>query len=324
MFYFKKMNLLSILAFFAACISLGVIGLGAFTRLMDAGLGCPDWPLCYGHIVVPHSIAIDKYKAWAEMIHRYFAGFLSILIVCVIVLSFVRPNRNRTNVLCALALVFLILYQIILGQLTVTLKLMPTIVVGHLIGGFCILSVLWLIFLNSCTFYSIKILTSRKMIFFSYIAIILLFLQIMLGAWTSTNYAALVCPDFPFCLNDHPFMVMDFQNAFHFFVDTQVNYEGGILSDVARKTIHMMHRVGALLITTYLFIFTILLRIKSPIIFWIWGLLTLQIFLGIVNALFQLPVVSAVSHTIVAAMLLLSLITLLFQMKKRSDDEGNI
>ncbi len=337
MFYFKKMNLLSIFALFAACFALGVIGLGAFTRLMDAGLGCPDWPLCYGHVYVPHAIAVDKYKAWAEMVHRYFAGLLSILIVCVIGLSFMRSYRNRMTVLCSLALVILILYQIILGQLTVTLKLMPIIVVGHLIGGFLILSFLWLIFLTSSHEFSVMPAELRARwhpewqlnssgwsrpdicVYFAYIAIVLIFLQIMLGAWTSTNYAALSCPDFPFCFNDHPFFSMDFQRAFHFFTDKNLNYEGGILSDTARQTIHMSHRLGALVVTIYLFIFTLLIRIKSPVIFWIWGLLTLQIFLGIVNVTFQLPLFSAVSHTLVAAMLLLSLVTFLFQLRKRSE-----
>lgn len=307
---------LRVLSLFATFFALGVIALGAFTRLMDAGLGCPDWPLCYGHAIVPSAIAIDKYKAWAEMIHRYFAGMLSVLILFVIVLSFFRPNRNRTNIICAIGLIFLISYQIILGQLTVTLKLMPIIVLGHLLGGFCILSLLWLVFLNA-TQKLPKITVSKGIIFLGYIALILLFSQIMLGAWTSTNYAALSCPDFPFCFNDHPFFTMDFQNAFHLLVDKQMNYEGGVLPDTARQTIHMMHRIGALIITVYLFIFTLILRLKSPVIIWIWGLLTLQIFLGILNVILSLPLFSAVSHTLVASMLLLSLVTLLFQLQKR-------
>ncbi len=304
-------NFLSILSLFAVGWALSVIGLGAFTRLMDAGLGCPDWPLCYGHMIVPHSPMIDKYKAWAEMIHRYFAGFLSILIMAVIALSFFKKYRNRYLMIYSLCLIFLILYQIILGQLTVTLKLMPVIVVGHLLGGFLIVSVLWLIFLNS----RFPFIPKRNPISIGVlIGIILLFFQIILGAWTSTQYAALSCPDFPFCFNAHPFFTMDFQNAFHFFVQKGVNYEGGILSDSARQTIHMMHRVGALVLTLYLFLFTYLMRfhLKNAIVFWIWGMLILQIFLGIVNVIFKLPIFTAVSHTIVAALLLLSLLTLFF------------
>jgi cytochrome c oxidase assembly protein subunit 15 len=268
------------------------------------------------------------------MIHRYFAGFLSILIIAIIILSFLKQNRTRAQLTFAASFVMLISYQIILGQLTVTLKLMPVIVVGHLLGGFLILSVLWLIFLNCCRYLSCPSSVVRggiqcgistatpasfSNIFFACLGVFLLLLQIMLGAWTSTNYAALSCPDFPFCFNANPFFTMDFQNAFQFFVDKNVNYEGGILSDTARQTIHMMHRIGALIVTVYIFLFTCLLqkKLNKSLIFTIWGLLTLQIFLGIVNVIFQLPILTAVCHTIVASLLLLSLVTLVYQLQKR-------
>jgi cytochrome c oxidase assembly protein subunit 15 len=249
-----RQRFLSTLALCGSFFALSVIALGAFTRLIDAGLGCPDWPGCYGHFIVPltdmarqhvnlhyPATPLVVYKAWAEMIHRYFVGGLSIFIL-VITFSILckKEYRIRSNVVLASGLLLLLVYQIILGQLTVTLKLLPIIVSQHLLGGFFILSLLWLIYLNNRN-------TPRKIdnnkftiiLAMALLGFILLLLQIALGAWTSTNYASLSCPDFPFCMNDHPIMSMHFRAAFTFFSSTTINYEGGVLPESVRQTIQI-------------------------------------------------------------------------------------
>ena len=143
-----KNKWVALISLFASFFALCVIGLGAFTRLVDAGLGCPDWPGCYGHLIVSTDTALNTFKAWAEMIHRYFAGSLSILTLGVMILI-VGYVRTRANITFAIMLLLLIVYQILLGQWTVTFKLLPIVVTQHLIGGYLILSTLWLIYLNN-------------------------------------------------------------------------------------------------------------------------------------------------------------------------------
>ncbi len=321
---------LSRLAFCASFFALCVIALGAFTRLIDAGLGCPDWPGCYGHITVPVTETAKQfatlhfpgtnlvaYKAWAEMIHRYFVAGLScfILIIIAIVIS-KKTFRIRSNLLLCGFLVVLLAYQIMLGQWTVTLKLLPSIVSQHLLGGYLILSTLWLIYLNNKI---VKVQGAnphlKKLLPWTALALILVLMQIMLGAWTSTNYASLSCPDFPFCVNNQT-TVFHFKEAYNLFAPLGVNYEGGVLSTTIRQTIQMTHRFGAVIVTLYLFaLFAFAsLQLKSrpdlmKSLYLILGLLCLQLCVGISNVIFKLPLVTAISHTLLAALLLLSVLT---------------
>jgi cytochrome c oxidase assembly protein subunit 15 len=337
-------SLVSTLALCACFFALGVIGLGAFTRLMDAGLGCPDWPGCYGHMMVPvtakaREVAATLYpnthlvtfKAWAEMIHRYFAGCLGFLIIAVIIAMLKNDFHVRSNVVLAICLVGLLAYQILLGQLTVTLKLLPIIVTQHLLGGFLIVSTLWLIYLNNHFelewglkvkhAFSPEVMQWRKkLIPWAYVGLFILLTQIILGAWTSTNYASLSCPDFPFCMNDQA-TALHFKEAFNIFAPVGVNYEGGVMSESIRQTIQMSHRIGALIVSLYIFIFTIFSLIKFQRVFEllkslyvILGLLCLQLSIGISNVIFKLPVITAVSHSLVAVLLLLSMITFTFKL----------
>jgi cytochrome c oxidase assembly protein subunit 15 len=327
-----KSRFLSRLAFFASFFALGVIALGAFTRLLDAGLGCPDWPGCYGHLVAPLTDTAQQqypnspvvvHKAWAEMVHRYFVGGLSFLIIAIVATVFSQKAvRVRNNVFLALFLIVLLVYQIVLGQLTVTLKLLPVIVSQHLLGGFLILSTLWLIHLRNNAQLKMRLLPEpvTPFLLFAEIGAGLILLQIMLGAWTSTNYASLSCPDFPFCSN-HQAMEWHFKAAFQLFSPVGVNYEGGVLPDAVRQTIQMMHRFGALIVASYLFIFSLftMVRFKKTFelvksLYAVLGLLCIQLCLGMTNVILKLPLATAILHNIVAALLLLAMLTLIYKL----------
>jgi heme A synthase len=145
----------------AVVLALAVVILGAYTRLSDAGLGCPDWPGCYGHLTVPsHPEAVaqaneayghrpvDAGKAWKEMVHRYAAGLLGVLVLGLAV----RAWRQGADRLLVTATLVLVLFQAALGMWTVTLLLKPVIVMAHLLGGFTVLSLLWLGYLNARSF----------------------------------------------------------------------------------------------------------------------------------------------------------------------------
>jgi cytochrome c oxidase assembly protein subunit 15 len=332
-----KQKFLSRIALAASFFALGVIALGAYTRLVDAGLGCPDWPGCYGHFTVPLSALAQRliqlqypaahlvaYKAAAEMVHRYFVGGLSMLIVVLISVIFANKTfRTTWNVSLALGLVLLLGYQIMLGQWTVTLQLLPIIVSQHLIGGFLIFALLWLLYLNSSYRHTGKNLAPRDKNFllpWAVIAFVVVLLQIALGAWVSTNYASLSCPDFPFCEHGKT-VVMQFASAFNIFSPPGINYEGGVLPEAARQTIQMTHRFGALVVTGYLLIFMLvtvprLMRFPDLMqsLYQILALLCVQLCIGISNIIFKLPLVTALSHNLVAVLLLASVLTFIFKL----------
>lgn len=315
----------------SACVlTFCVIGLGGFTRLIDAGLGCPDWPGCYGHLYplnenlsmpLYKSTPFIAYKAWAEMVHRYFAGFLSLLIGCIFIMLFTQKNKTRGQCILALILFLLLIYQISLGQLTVSFKLLPLVVTQHLLGGFFILSLLWLMFLtNNKKTPSATLKPDRPLFFLGVGALILLFTQIFLGAWVSTNYAALSCPDFPLCDMHQSLFTFHFREAFYPHTQLNINYEGGVLSLPAKQTIQMTHRLVALIFTLYMGIFGwyVLIKLKNypaliRLIYFIFVIIALQWCLGLINISLQLPLVTAVAHTLTAALLLVFLLTFLFK-----------
>lgn len=323
--------MISRLAFIATFFAFGVIALGVFTRLIDAGLSCPDWPGCYGHLTVPGAegagTQLVAYKAWAEMIHRYFVAGLSFLIICTVLAIAKNGLRSRMNIILAISLLLLVVYQIILGRWTVTLKLLPMIVTQHLLGGYLIISALWLLYLGNkpSTFEALALRNApiariKKLLPWAIVALIMLLLQILLGAWTSTHYASLSCPDFPFCTQTQS-LVMHFKEAFNIVSPIGINYEGGVLAEPIRQTIQMTHRMGALILTVYLLVFSgiampilkhVLTLMKS--LYFILGLLVLQLCLGISNVIFKLPLATAVSHNLIAVLLLLSLITLAYKL----------
>ena len=306
---------------FAVLLAFCVIGLGAFTRLMHAGLGCPDWPACYGHWVVPVDASISQHKAWVEMIHRYAAGTLVCCVLGVMVFSVINAVRYSPRYLVYTLLIFLlIIYQAMLGMWTVTLKLWPTVVSQHLLGGMLILMILSLIHLNSryqlaARWHASRISFIRVL---GVVGVILLVGQIGLGAWTSTHYAALSCPGFPYC-EAHTWGHFDFSRAFQLATPVGPNYEGGLLSQGVRQTIHMTHRFAALVLTFYLVFLSVYLFMKHAryqalmrAVVFLLGALFLQVGVGVANVLFQLPLPLAELHNLCAALLLCAMVTVNF------------
>lgn len=309
-----------LLVMVSVLFTLVVIMLGAYTRLADAGLGCPDWPGCYGHLFVPTTTseltkaeqlfplqAIDNDKAWLEMIHRYFAGSLGVLVLIIAIVSVRHPQAPT---LLPLFILLLVIAQAALGMWTVTLKLMPIVVMGHLLGGMTLFSLLCLFYsrltLFSSRSYHIDALTSLRVL--AFITLICLVIQIALGGWTAANYAALVCTTLPICQGEW-WNMLDFSTAFQWYHATQGSYEFGILDYPSRMTIHVSHRIGA--VVASLFIFSLSLRLLSlpQVIFKkmarvLLMLLIIQIGLGISNIVFHLPLGIAVVHNLVAALLL--------------------
>lgn len=369
-----------------------VVVLGAYTRLVDAGLGCPDWPTCYGHLWVPNSPAeiavanenfattpVEIDKTWPEQIHRIFATFLGMVMLTLFIVSYWRVRHFKYFLLlpalllgivslliarvtlgdsieslmisligvyfmalmgihfkvkqhillnklhdyrcfCLVALIMgLVILQGLFGMWTVTLNLWPQVVTAHLLGGFTILSLLCLL----CSFYFRQdISTSQKDSILSaerklshlrpfvFFTIALVFMQIMMGGWTSSNYAALACPDFPLCQNQF-FPPANFSKGFNIFQDIGPNYLGGLLDNTARTAIHLSHRIGAVLVSIAIVVLCLKLkhfsamRSLASVLFF---LLVAQVCLGISNVHFSLPLPVAVAHNGIGAMLLAFLI----------------
>lgn len=244
-------------------LALIVVVLGAYVRLSDAGLGCPDWPGCYGHLAVPQSEAALKYveqvfpnkplepdKAWKEMVHRYFAGALGVLILVISILAWF--SRGRIGRGLPSFLLVLVVFQAMLGMWTVTLLLKPAVVSAHLLGGMSVLAVLaWLVHRHwggAPSVYQPDLDDLRP---WARLALLVLAVQIFLGGWTSANYAALACGGFPTC-NGAWIPVMDFSNAFHMVRELGETAEGSQLPPEALVAIHWSHRIGALVTLLYL------------------------------------------------------------------------
>jgi cytochrome c oxidase assembly protein subunit 15 len=318
------------LSLFGVILTFGVVVLGAYVRLSDAGLGCPDWAGCYGRIVVPQSQqaiaqantyypdrALEAPKAWKEMIHRYFAGTLGIVILMLAILAIRHRDLPEQPVALPLALLGLVIFQALLGMLTVTWLLKPVIVMGHLLGGLATLAVMtWLCLRTGNYFLQPQALQRQYDAFraLAAVGLLLLVLQIALGGWTSSNYAALACPDFPTC-QGRWWPPMDFVHGFKLWHPLGINHEGGILDSAARTAIHVTHRLGALVVFLYLSSLAILLGSRST--GWLRAgsmalaaALLLQIGIGISVVLEHLPLPLAVAHNAGAALLLLTLLTL--------------
>jgi len=325
----KALVLVSIL------LAIIVVSLGAYTRLTHAGLGCPDWPGCYGLHDVPQTSEailkaeaafpdrpVEPQKAWNEMIHRYFAGGLGLLILLIAFLS-VKHREVGTPVLLPLLILCVVTFQAALGMWTVTMKLMPIVVMAHLLGGLTTLSLLFLLYIRLRRFHVREGNTSlRKLAKFGLLGIFLLTLQIALGGWTSSNYAALTCTELPICQAGWQEQ-LTFEDSFDLIPPERETYEYGHLGHASRLTIHVMHRLGAIVVSLYLLwlSFTIMRRASSQFFNQTaLGLVTIlicQVGLGISNVWFSLPLLNAVAHNVVAACLMLALILLTYGLQRK-------
>jgi cytochrome c oxidase assembly protein subunit 15 len=307
-------------------IALCVVVLGAWVRLNHAGLGCPDWPGCYGHLTAGQAAAnatavnaafpdrpVVEHKAVREMFHRFVAGGLVLVILAIAVFAFRhRDDASQPKRLPA-ALVLLVVFQALLGMWTVTLLLKPLIVVAHLVGGMSVLALLWWLSLERPVAPTASDLRLRR---WAIAGLVVLALQIMLGGWVSSNYAALACPDFPTCQKSY-WPAMDFKDAFVLWRGLGIDYEGGVLDHPARVAIHFTHRLGALAAALVLAAVAWLAvrrgstrtaRIAGTVLGVVLGV---QIVLGPSMVLHALPLALATAHNGVAALLLLAIVAVL-------------
>lgn len=310
------------LALAGVLLALVVVVLGAWVRLSAAGLGCPDWPGCYGHLsagsaaenvdavnqAFPHR-PFEYHKAIKEMVHRYFASGLGLLILVLAGLAIRNREDPQQPVALPIALVALVIFQGLLGMWTVTLLLKPLIVVLHLIGGLSTLSLLAWLAMRPPEVAERSANSGLRTL--AALGLAMLALQIMLGGWTSSNYAALACPDFPTCQNSY-WPEMDMKDAFVLWRGLGIDYEGGVLDHPARVAIHFIHRLGAIAAALILGALSFLAwrRGTTPAVRTAGVLLGLilvaQLILGPVMVMRALPLTLATAHNGVAALLLLA------------------
>ena len=394
-------HLLPSLAILAVVSAFIVIAMGAYTRLADAGLGCPDWPTCYGHVLWPQGAAeIDQAnidyavtpvvvsKTWPEQVHRLLASSLGLLsltillvvsrqshhrslkrkihgLVAILLLALIvrialtagwtisdqamydsfdiilmlisltvmsllawlayRQLKPRSEGLLLLAafIVAAVILQGLFGMWTVTLKVWPQVVTGHLLGGFTVVALFWLLSLHLVTtpwhLNADKVSSAQSLQTLAIIALLVIILQVALGGWTTSNYAAVACPDFPTCQNSW-WPSMDFQQGFDITQGIGPNYLGGVMDNAARMAIHMAHRIGALI--TCLIVIMVAVRLlrlqqRSSTRFAILLLAVLgtQVLLGLANIILHFPIAVAVAHNAMAAILLLTMITLNYRLQ---------
>jgi heme a synthase len=323
-----------------------VVVLGAYVRLTAAGLGCPDWPGCYGHITplgAEHNAGAAVYanqplvpgKAWREMIHRYAAGTLGLVIALITALAISARRQRLVSVPFAIVLFATVIVQGLLGMLTVTWQLKPLIVTLHLLFGMTTLALLWWLVLSlpaglwSATAMqnagrlirggASPITSTRRL---TLLGLAALAVQIALGGWTSSNYAAVACPDLPTCQNAW-WPHADYRNAFVLWHDLNINYEGGVLDNPARIAIHLTHRLGAVVASAALILAALFvlrrrgLPAARPVAWAVLAALGLQLLIGTSMVLRAFPLWLATAHTAGAALLLLAALALLRSLSAR-------
>ena len=335
---------LRLLTLFTLFLTFDLVIFGAFTRLTDSGLGCPDWPGCYGsaspvgaqlHIEAAQTAMptgpVTHSKAWIEMIHRYLATGVGVLIMTLTLVTWKarREERqklhdpNRSQLLSiwwpVLTLVWVCL-QGAFGALTVTMKLFPAIVTMHLLGGLILLALLRA---QSVSYAQVQEQTPPAVLsngnrLFLMAAFALLWLQIALGGWVSTNYAVLACTDFPSCQNSF-WPLMDFKQGFTLWRELGAGHEGGYITFQALTAIHYVHRLAAYAVFVVLMLLAFRLQ-RIPALRqqarWLAGLTLLQIITGLSNVVLGWPLFAAVAHTGGAAALVVVLTGIVFSSRK--------
>jgi heme a synthase len=319
-----------------AVTTLVLIMLGAYVRLSDAGLGCPDWPGCYGNLTPHHSATeirgaeaiqpggpVTMAKAWKEMGHRYLAMIVGALIAAIMFAAWRNRQLWAQSIVLPTVIASAVIFQAALGAWTVTLLLKPAIVTSHLIGGITILALLmWLLVRQPMNGkWAEGIMASSGLKSFAVVALVVVIAQVVLGGWVSTNYAALACSDLPTCHGQ--FMPeMDFANAFHVIRPLGVGPHGSLLTLEALTAIHWAHRVGAIIVTLVLGSFAFsLMKVPSGkrASKMLLGLLVAQLLLGLSNVWFSLPLPVAVGHNGVAAMLVTWMLVINLRLRSQSN-----
>ncbi len=313
-------------------LTFDLILFGAFTRLTDSGLGCPDWPGCYGHATpLGASNAIEialtamptgpvtHTKAWVEMVHRYLASGVGALILMLTLFAWRLNFEFRNQEIPSFAIsswlstltLFWVCVQGAFGAWTVTMKLFPIIVTAHLVGGLVLLSLLSLqFFLNNQKYFSIqRVVFSRRLRALAWVGLLVLSIQVLSGGWVSTNYAVLACSDFPKCQNSW-WPSMNFSQGFEVWRELGMTSQENPIDFAALTAIHMTHRLLSILVFICLGLFAWFLNSKNLLRSqsrWLILLLTLQFMTGLSNVLLDWPLFSAVMHTGGAAALVLVL-----------------
>jgi len=313
-------------------LTFDLIMFGSFTRLTDSGLGCPDWPGCYGqanpvqaHADIRAAEAlmptgpVTVAKAWIEMIHRYIAMAVGVLIIALMVVAWrkwLKSSRKLLNFAPALptALLLLVCLQGAFGAWTVTMKLQPIIVTIHLLLGLTMLGLL-AILASRHTLQTAVAASARTVFFPAVVALVLLVIQIILGGWVSTNYAVLACTDFPLC---HGMLVppMDFGHGFTLWRELGKTSSGDLLPVEALTAIHWVHRNFAFIVIAYIAWLahkaykTEGLRKTGK---WILIALAVQFASGVSTIFLSWPIVIAILHNGGAALLVLLLVLLIYK-----------
>ena len=324
--FFQKLNWVVVFMTF------DLIVFGAFTRLTDSGLGCPDWPGCYGTSTPFHALSdiqqaesalptgpVTVMKAWIEMIHRYLAMTVGALILLQVGIAFKKlKSMGRTPFIASLGLLLLVCIQGAFGAWTVTLKLQPIIVTIHLMLALVLFACLtayaqqaWEEATSSVRTLRIRLLPALLIV----ASFLVLSMQVFLGAWVSTNYAVLACPDFPTCLGS-AWPETNWAEGFSLWRELGLNAQGEFISPVALQTIHWAHRVFAVLVLFCLgFLGVKAYCLATPATPLLKGfaklliaLLLLQVITGISNVIFQWPLLAALLHTAGSAALVFCLV----------------
>jgi len=322
-----RLTTFRMLCLFGTVLALCVIVLGAYVRLSHAGLGCPDWPGCYGHLTAGQAAdnhqavnaaypdrPVEYAKALKEMLHRYLAATLGFVILIIGALAWRNRQDSMQPVRMPLVVVGLVVFQGLLGMWTVTLLLKPAIVSAHLIGGLTTMALLWWMSLQTTRRSRPKSEDSLRR--WAVIGMTVLVAQILLGGWVSTNYSAVACPDFPTCQRSF-WPTMDFKDAFVLWRGLGIDYEGGVLDHPARVAIHFTHRIGAIVAALVLgFVAWKAMRTSQSSGVRTAGTalaatLVTQLMVGPLMVIKTFPLPLATAHNAMAALLVLSMVALL-------------
>jgi cytochrome c oxidase assembly protein subunit 15 len=322
----QRLRVLTLLTLF---LTFDLVIFGAFTRLTDSGLGCPDWPGCYGsasplgaqlHIDAAQSAMptgpVTHSKAWIEMVHRYLATGVGVLILTLAITSWLERKRAHISPWWPTVTLLWVCLQGAFGALTVTMKLFPAIVTLHLLGGLVLLALLKaqaVRYAQAQSGHSPVPLHNTLRVFVG-VTFALLWLQIALGGWVSTNYAVLACTDFPGCQNSL-WPAMDFSQGFTLWRELGAGHEGENISFQALTAIHYAHRLSAYVV--FAAMLTLAARLyRVPGLRgsaqWLAGLALLQAATGLGNVVLGWPLLAAVSHTGGAAALVIVLTGVVF------------